>query len=169
MARSQISGRTVAWRIAAEYGMALKIGFIGVGLMGKGMVSRLLKAGHQVSVLAHRNRAPIEAVIALGAKEASDRAALAKEAQAIFICVDSAETVETIVGALLPHLERGQIIVDATTSRPEVSRRIAEKLGRVGVYFADAPMTGGPEQVQSGEAGALVGAEAKVFRRIAPV
>jgi 3-hydroxyisobutyrate dehydrogenase-like beta-hydroxyacid dehydrogenase len=147
----------------------VKIGFIGVGLMGQGMVMRLLKAGHDVTVLAHRKRAPIEAVLAQGAQEARELEAIAKKAQIIFICVDSAETVEKVVTLLLPHVKRGQIIVDATTSRPEVSQRLAHELDLRGTAFADAPMTGGTEQVRAGEAGALVGAEPKVFQTIQPL
>jgi 3-hydroxyisobutyrate dehydrogenase-like beta-hydroxyacid dehydrogenase len=147
----------------------VRIGFIGVGLMGQGMVMRLLSSGHEVMVLGHRNRAPIEAVLGLGAGEATDAAMLAKDARIIFICVDRAETVEKIVASLLPHVQHSQIVIDATTSRPEVSRKLADDLARRGVSFADAPMTGGPEQVRSGEAGALVGAEAHIFQIVAPV
>lgn len=147
----------------------VKIGFVGVGLMGQGMVMRLLAAGHEVTVLAHRNRGPIETVVAQGAQEATEPKALAQDAQIIFICVDGAETVEKIVTSLLPHVKRGQIIVDATTSRPEVSQRLADELDLRGAAFADAPMTGGPEQIRSGEAGALVGAELRVFEIVQPV
>ena len=147
----------------------MKIGFIGVGLMGQGMVMRLIEAGHEVTVLAHRNRAPIEAALAKGAQEAGELEAIARKAQIIFICVNSAETVEKVVTLLLPHVKRGQIIVDATTSLPEVSQRLAHELDLRGAAFADAPMTGGPEQVRSGEAGALVGAETQIFETIQPL
>jgi 3-hydroxyisobutyrate dehydrogenase-like beta-hydroxyacid dehydrogenase len=147
----------------------MKIGFIGVGLMGEGMVINLMRAGHQVKVLAHRNRAPIEAVVAKGASEAADVADLAREAAVIMLCVDKAETVSQIMQALAPHLAAGQIIIDGTTSTPETSRRLAAELARRGVAFADAPLTGGPEQVKRAEAGALVGAAPEVFEIIRPV
>jgi 3-hydroxyisobutyrate dehydrogenase-like beta-hydroxyacid dehydrogenase len=150
-------------------GGTVRIGFIGVGLMGQGMVMRLLKGGHDVAVVAHRNRAPIEAVLKQGAQEASSLRALAEHAELIFVCVNNAETVERIVGSMLPHLRQGQIVIDGTTSRPETSKKLAAALAARGVAFADAPMTGGPEQVKSGEAGALVGAEPQIFQRIAPV
>jgi len=153
----------------SERDAKVKIGFIGVGLMGQGMVMRLLGAGHEVTVLAHRNRAPIEAVRAQGAEEAGELKTIAEKAQIIFICVDSAETVEEIVTSLLPHAKRGQIIVDATTSRPEVSQRLANELDLRCTAFADAPMTGGPEQVRNGEAGALVGATPQIFEIVGPV
>jgi 3-hydroxyisobutyrate dehydrogenase-like beta-hydroxyacid dehydrogenase len=147
----------------------MRIGFIGVGLMGRGMVINLIKAGHELSVLAHRNRAPIEEVVSLGAREAKDPADLVKGAAIVMICVSTAEAVEALVLSLMPHLETGQIVIDTSTSAPEVSRRLAAELASRNAAFADAPMTGGPEQVLAREAGALVGADVGTFRTIEPV
>jgi 3-hydroxyisobutyrate dehydrogenase-like beta-hydroxyacid dehydrogenase len=147
----------------------MRIGFIGVGLMGRGMVINLIKAGHELSVLAHRNRVPIEEAVSLGAREAKSPADLVKGAAIIMICVSTAEAVEALVLSLMPHLETGQIVIDTSTSTPEVSRRLAAELVSRSVAFADAPMTGGPEQVLAREAGALVGADAGTFRIIEPV
>jgi 3-hydroxyisobutyrate dehydrogenase-like beta-hydroxyacid dehydrogenase len=99
----------------------MQIGFIGVGLMGQGMVTRLLKAGHQVRVMAHRNRAPIEAVKAQGASEAGDVAELAQGAGAVILCVNDAETVARLIDTLKPHLGAGQIVIDTTTSDPRLT------------------------------------------------
>jgi 3-hydroxyisobutyrate dehydrogenase-like beta-hydroxyacid dehydrogenase len=147
----------------------MQIGFIGVGLMGQGMVTRLLKGGHGVRVMAHRNRAPVEAVKALGASEARDIAELARGAGAIMLCVNNAETVTGLVNSLKPHLSEGQIVIDTTTSQPRVTEALARDLARQKVRLADAPMTGGPEQVAAGEAGALVGAEGELFSAIEPL
>ena len=147
----------------------MRIGFIGVGLMGQGMVVNLMKAGHELTVLAHRNRAPIDEVVSRGAQEARDLGELARDAAIILICVSTAEAVERLVGSLSAHLEEGQIVIDATTSTPQVSRRLAAELARRNIRFADAPMTGGPEQVVAGEAGALVGADDATFQIIEPV
>lgn len=147
----------------------MRIGFIGVGLMGHGMVVNLMKAGHELTVLAHRNRAPIDEVVSRGAQEARDLGELARDAAIILICVSTAEAVETLVRSLSAHLEEGQIVIDATTSTPQVSRRLAAELARRNIRFADAPMTGGPEQVVAGEAGALVGADDATFQIIEPV
>jgi 3-hydroxyisobutyrate dehydrogenase-like beta-hydroxyacid dehydrogenase len=147
----------------------MQIGFIGVGLMGQGMVTRLLKGGHGVRVMAHRNRTPVEAVKALGASEARDIAELARGAGAIMLCVNDAETVTGLVNSLKPHLREGQIVIDTTTSQPRVTEALARDLARQKVRLADAPMTGGPEQVAAGEAGALVGAEGELFSEIEPI
>jgi 3-hydroxyisobutyrate dehydrogenase-like beta-hydroxyacid dehydrogenase len=148
---------------------SMQIGFIGIGLMGQGMVINLMKAGHELTVLAHRKRAPIDDVVSRGAKEAKNYAELARGAEIIIICVSTAETVEELIGLLGPHLEGGQIIIDATTSTPNVTRKLAADLALRQVAFADAPMTGGPEQVLAGEAGALVGADSATFQVIEPV
>jgi 3-hydroxyisobutyrate dehydrogenase-like beta-hydroxyacid dehydrogenase len=147
----------------------MQIGFIGVGLMGQGMVTRLLSRGHGVRVMAHRNRAPVEAVKALGASEARDIAELARGAGAVMLCVNDAETVSGLVNSLKPHLREGQIVIDTTTSQPLVTEALARDLARQKVRLADAPMTGGPEQVAVGEAGALVGAERELFSAIEPL
>jgi 3-hydroxyisobutyrate dehydrogenase-like beta-hydroxyacid dehydrogenase len=133
------------------------------------MVINLMKAGHELTVLAHRKRAPIDDVVSRGAKEAKDFAELAQGAEIIMICVSTAETVEELVGSLMPYFEAGQIVIDATTSTPDVSRKLAAELALRHVAFADAPMTGGPEQVASAKAGALVGADPEIFSRIEPV
>jgi 3-hydroxyisobutyrate dehydrogenase-like beta-hydroxyacid dehydrogenase len=147
----------------------MQIGFIGVGLMGQGMVSHLLRAGHGVRVMAHRNRAPVEAVKAEGASEARHVAGLAEEAEIIMLCVNDAETVAALINSLKPHLKAGQIVIDTTTSDPRVTEELARDLARQKVALADAPMTGGPEQVVAGEAGALVGAEADILPVIEPL
>jgi 3-hydroxyisobutyrate dehydrogenase-like beta-hydroxyacid dehydrogenase len=147
----------------------MQIGFIGVGLMGQGMVTRLLKAGHEVRVMAHRNRAPVEAAKTQGASEAREAGALVQGAGVVMLCVNTAETVAELISTLKPHLRAGQLVIDTTTSAPRVTEELAKDLARQKVGLADAPMTGGPEQVLAGEAGALVGAEAEVFPVIEPL
>src|SRR5687768_708596 len=117
----------------------MQIGFIGVGLMGQGMVSHLLRAGHGVRVMAHRNRAPVEAVKAEGASEARHVAGLAEEAEIIMLCVNDAETVAALINSLKPHLKAGQIVIDTTTSDPRVTEELARDLARQKVALADAP------------------------------
>src|SRR6185436_14995819 len=106
---------------------------------------------------------------AQGASEARDIAELAQGAGAVMLCVNDAETVAGLINTLKPHLRAGQIVIDTTTSDPRVSEVLAKDLARQKVGFADAPMTGGPEQAAAGEAGALVGAEGEVFSAIEPL
>lgn len=147
----------------------MQIGFVGAGLMGHGMVVNLLKAGNEVTVIAHRNLAPIEDLVRRGARKVADLGELAKQADLIMICVSNSNVVQDVIESLKPHLRAGQIILDMGTSDPAVNRRLAAELGAQGVAFAEAPVMGGPAQAADGELGALVGAEPETLERIRPV
>jgi len=146
-----------------------RIGFIGAGVMGHGMASRLLAAGYPVAVIAHRNRRPIEDLVARGAREADDYAQLAGGSEVIILCVTSSEVVAQVIERLQPALRPGTLIVDMGTSSPESSRRLHARLKEAGVLFLEAPVTGGVKQAAAGELGALVGAEPEVFATARPM
>lgn len=147
----------------------MNIAFAGVGLMGEGMVRHLLKHGHAVRVIAHRNRAPVDRLVKDGASEAKTLAELAKGAEAIMLCLSTGKVVEETVAALSPHLKPGQLVIDTGTSGPETARKLAHDLLPRGIAFADAPMTGGPEQIAKAAAGVLCGADEETFARIKPI
>lgn len=147
----------------------MQIGIIGAGMMGQGMASNLLKHGHGVHVLAHRNRAPVEALVAEGASEARDLPDLARDCALIILCVSSADVVRDTVAKLRPHLRAGQMLVDCGTTDPETTRHLARELSHMGVSYADAPLTGGPEQAAKAELGVLVGADEATFAKLLPV
>ena len=81
----------------------MHVGLIGAGMMGHGMAANLLKHGHQVTVIAHRNRAPVEDLVANGAREAKTLAELAR-AQVILLCVTTSKVVDDTIRQLKPHL-----------------------------------------------------------------
>jgi 3-hydroxyisobutyrate dehydrogenase-like beta-hydroxyacid dehydrogenase len=143
-----------------------RIGFIGAGLMGRGMALHLLRAGYPLSVYVHRNREGIDELVAHGARETHDLRALAEACDAVVMCVSNADTVHAVVDGLLPGLRRGQLVIDATTSRPKISRQVAELLGEKGVRYADAPVTGGPNESAAGRLGSLVGCDDADFERV---
>ena len=139
------------------------IGFIGAGLMGSGMAERLLAAGHPVNILAHRSRFNVDRLIGLGALEAASARELAEVSDVLFTCVPNAKVVEEIAENLEPHLKDGHIWIDATTSRPRTSEELSVRLSAMGVTFADAPVTGGPDQASEGTLASLVGCKDKQF------
>ena len=147
----------------------MRIGFIGAGLMGHGMALNLLKGGHQVSVIAHRNRAPIEDLLSKGASEAKDLKAIAQNSDFIFLCLSSSKIVEETISTLRPYLRNSQIVIDTGTSEPETTRRLASELAGLGVGYADAPMTGGPEQAANAEIGILCGSSPEIYAEIRPL
>lgn len=146
-----------------------KIGFIGVGLMGHGMAKNILSGGYSLTVVAHRNRTPVDDLVSLGAVEAADLAALAAGTDIIHICAPGSPQVEGIVESLMPHLSDGSVIVDCSTSDPTSTEKLAGMLEERGCFLADAPLGGTPVQAESGELGTMVGASEEVFARVKPV
>ncbi len=147
----------------------MRIGFIGLGLMGHGMALNLLKSGHDVSVMAHRNRAPVDDLVTRGAVETPNLGRLAESSDYIMLCLSSSRIVEEIISGLKPRLRAGQIIIDTGTSEPESTRRLAGELQPLLVDFVDAPLTGGPEQAVNAELGVLCGASPATFNAIKPI
>lgn len=147
----------------------MQIGLAGAGLMGHGLGRNILKAGHGLAVLAHRRREAVEDLIAHGAREVADVAGLSAGVDIVLLCLPGSREVEAMVEKLAPVMRPGQIIVDASTSDPASSVKLAKWLEGFGIGFADAPMAGGPEQAMAGETGVLAGASAEVFEKLRPM
>tara|TARA_R110002020_G_scaffold207296_3_gene412761 strand:- start:6467 stop:7381 length:915 start_codon:yes stop_codon:yes gene_type:complete len=145
------------------------IGFVGVGLMGHGMAKNLVEKGFPLTVMAHRNRAPVEDLVARGATEAQSLEAMAGACSIIFLCLTGSPEVSAAVAALKPGLKRGSVIIDCSTSDPTVTERLAGELADLGVDFADAPLSRTPKEAWEGKLDCMVGASDAVFARIEPV
>lgn len=145
------------------------VGFVGVGLMGQGMAKNILLAGYPVSVIAHRNRGPVDALVGQGATEAATLAELAAQSSVIHICAPGSPQVEAIVTEMMPHMQAGAVVVDCSTSDPTSTQRLAALLEAQGCHMADAPLGGTPVQAEAGELATMVGASDDVFARIKPV
>ncbi|MDX1374660.1 MAG: NAD(P)-dependent oxidoreductase [Burkholderiales bacterium] len=145
------------------------IGFVGAGMMGHGICANLLAAGHPLTVTAHRARSRIEDLVGRGAREAATLEALAERAEVLMLCVNRADTVREIVGGPGAKLRTGALVIDTTTSLPEVSRGLAAALAPRGIDFVDAPLIGGPAQAAEGRLGSLVGATPGALARARPI
>lgn len=149
--------------------MVERIGFVGVGLMGHGMAANILKGGYPVTVIAHRNRAPVEDLVARGAAEAGSLADLAGASDVVFVCAPGSPQVEAIVADLAPALAAGSVIVDCSTADPVSTEALAARLAGQGIAMADAPLGGTPVQAEAGELSTMVGADPDTFPRIEPI
>jgi hypothetical protein len=152
--------------------MAKTVGFIGVGLMGHGMAKNLVEKGFPLTVLGHRNRAPVEDLVKRGAKEAKDLAGLVQSADVVILCVTGSPQVEDLVyrkGGILESARGGQIVVDTSTSQPGSTLRIAADFKAKGVRFVDSPLTRTPIEAEQGRLNSMVGADAATFEEIKPV
>jgi 3-hydroxyisobutyrate dehydrogenase-like beta-hydroxyacid dehydrogenase len=141
------------------------IGFIGVGIMGEPMAGHLLDAGYPVTITANRNRAPIEALCAKGAIEATSLRAAVENSDVIILCLPNSDVVARMMGEIEDHLRDGMMLIDCGTSRPQDSAALADRLSMRGVAFVESPVTGGRPQALEASNGALVGcAEADFIR-----
>jgi 3-hydroxyisobutyrate dehydrogenase-like beta-hydroxyacid dehydrogenase len=114
----------------------------------------------------HNNREGIDELITQGARETHDLRELAENSDAVVMCVSNANTVRAVVDGLLPGLRRDQLVIDATTSNPKVTRQIATVLEEKGVHYADVPITGGPNESAAGRLASLVGCNDEDFERV---
>jgi 3-hydroxyisobutyrate dehydrogenase-like beta-hydroxyacid dehydrogenase len=150
-------------------GIAEKLGFVGVGMMGHGMAKNLVEKGFALTTIAHRNRAPVDDLVARGATEAGSLAELASGSTIIFICLTDSSRVEAAVAGLKPGLKSGTIIIDCSTANPNSTERLAAELAPLGVGYVDAPLGGTPANAEAGTLQAMVGASDADFARVEPV
>jgi 3-hydroxyisobutyrate dehydrogenase-like beta-hydroxyacid dehydrogenase len=147
-----------------------RIGFIGLGLMGHGMAKNLLKKGHALSFLVHRNRANLADLLDLGGKEVSNPRDLISGSDCCILCVTGTPQVEAnVYGGLLDGARNGQIVVDCSTSMPESTDRIRADFDRKGVRFVDAPLARTPQHAEQGKLNCMVGADDQTFAEVKPI
>ena len=152
--------------------MKPKIGFVGLGMMGHGIAANILENGYPLMGMVHRNRAPMDDLIAKGASEASSMAELVDANDMVFFCVTGAREVEALVyrkDGLLQKARPGLVLVDCTTSTPALSKRIAEDLLKRQAHYVDAPVTRAPKDAEAGRLNSLVGAEKDIFESVRPI
>ncbi len=145
------------------------VGFVGIGLMGQGMAANIVAKGYPLTVVAHRNRAPVDDLVGRGAIEAASLTDLARNCSVIFLCLTGAPEVVAVVNALKPGLQKGAVIVDCSTSDPTISLTLAADLAAMGVDYADAPLSRTPKEAWAGTLDCMVGATDAVFARVQPV
>ena len=149
---------------------AQRIGFIGLGLMGHGMAKNLLKKGHPLSFIVHRNRSNLADLLDLGGKEVSSLQDLMTASDVVVLCVTGTPQVEAnVYGGLLENSRSGQIVIDCSTSMPESTDRIRADFEKKGVRFVDAPLARTPLQAEDGKLNCMVGADAATFAQVKPV
>jgi 3-hydroxyisobutyrate dehydrogenase len=137
----------------------MKVAFIGLGVMGFPMAGHLAGAGHSVSVY---NRSPAKSAAWAMAHEghaADSVASAAASAEVVAICVGNDDDVRGVVAACLPVLERGAVIVDHTTTSAKVARELETQASAAGVYFLDAPVSGGEAGAKAGQLAIMVGGD----------
>ena len=146
-----------------------KIGFIGAGIMGQGMVQNLLDAGHEVNIIAHRNRRPIEELVALGAKEMMSLSDMASCCNIFILCLPSSQAVMSVCDVLFPLVLPKTIIIDCTTNQLFTVKELAKQAKFAQLKYVEAPLTGGQQQSKDAMLGAIVGCDIDDFAMVSNV
>ncbi len=151
--------------------MTDRVGFIGLGNMGRPMASNLVRKGARVTV--HDvNPAPVSALAQLGATAAGSLADVARASDIVFTMLPTTAVVEAVIegpDGVLAHLPRGGVVVEMSTIDPLVTDRLAEGAAARGLAFADAPVGRLASHAERGESLFMVGAADDVFARITPL
>ncbi|HEY1297688.1 MAG TPA: NAD(P)-dependent oxidoreductase [Chloroflexota bacterium] len=149
----------------------MRIGFIGLGMMGHHMVANLQKAGHELVVYDVRREAGEEA-LGRGARWAETPADAARQSEIVMTSLPGPKEVEQVAlgdNGVLAGAARGTIYVDVSTSSPTLIRRIHQVMGEHGVRVADAPVSGGVTGAEDASLQIMVGCDADLFEQIQPV
>ena len=149
----------------------LKIGYIGLGLMGKSMARNILKAGFPV-VVHNRSQAAVDELATEGATAASSPSEVASQVDVVFTNLPDTPDVELVTfgeNGIIAGAHDGLIFVDNSTIKPGAARTIATKLAEKGVQSLDAPVSGGDIGAKNGTLTIMVGGEASALEKVMPV
>jgi 3-hydroxyisobutyrate dehydrogenase len=147
----------------------MKLGYIGIGLMGKPMVLRLLAAGHEVTVW-NRSRDKLQAVLEKGAKAADSPAAVANASEIVMMCVTDQRAAEEVLFGLNGIAQgSAKLIVDFSSIAPASARDFFDRLKSRNIFLVDAPVSGGVPGAEKGTLAIMAGGRAEDIERARPV
>jgi 3-hydroxyisobutyrate dehydrogenase-like beta-hydroxyacid dehydrogenase len=147
--------------------MKERIGFIGLGLMGTGMATNLVRKGWPLTVMAHRKREGVEALLKLGASEAATPKAVAEASDIVVLCVTGSPQVEALINGPdgLAAAGKPLMIIDCSTSNPASTVKLADELAAKGIVLVDAPMGRTPKDAMEGTLDIMAGGMETDFAR----
>lgn len=146
----------------------MRVGFVGLGAMGRPMAQHLARAGHELFVWARRP----ESVGDLPATFCATPAELGRCCEVVFTVITSSADVESVAlgqAGLIEGMAAGTVLVDCSTIAPEAARQIALKLGEKGIHLLDAPVSGGEQGAIDATLAIMVGGDAAVLERVRPL
>jgi 2-hydroxy-3-oxopropionate reductase len=147
----------------------MKIGFIGLGIMGKPMAGHLIAAGHEAFL---HSRSGVPAELAGKGKSCADPKEVAKLAEVLFIMVPDTPDVERVLFAedgVAAGLTKGKIVVDMSSISPIETKRFAERINALGCEYLDAPVSGGEVGAKAASLTIMVGGDEDTFAKVKPL
>lgn len=148
------------------------IGLVGVGLMGHGIASNIVKHGHPLSVLEHPGNQPLDTLKAAGVKTFATASELAAAVDVVILCVTGTPQVEAVLlgdTGVVKGMRPGTVVIDCSTALPDSTERLAKIVAEAGGRFMDAAMTRTPKEAAEGRLNLLVGGDAELFRDCRPL
>lgn len=149
----------------------MKIGFVGTGVMGTGIINNLLAANYEVTVY-NRTREKADQIIANGAHWAATPGEVARTADMTFTMVGYPKDVEAVwtgPDGLFSGTKPGDVLIDMTTSTPQLAEKLADMGHALGVAVLDAPVSGGDVGAKQGTLSIMVGGELSAYERVLPI
>ena len=149
-----------------------KIGMIGIGLMGHGIATNIVKHGYPLRVLEHAGNQPLDALKAPGVTPSQTPKDLAAQSDVIILCVTGTPQVEAVLlgdEGVLKGMKPGTIIIDCSTAVPSSTEKVAQAVIAAGGFFLDSPMTRTPKEAAEGKLNLLVGGDAALFEQCKPI
>jgi len=148
-------------------GIIMKLGFIGLGIMGKPMSKNLIKAGHEL-VVCDVNQSAVSELVALGAKAAANGAEVARECDVIITMLPNSPHVRSVAlgeNGISDTAKPGTVVIDMSSIDPVESRSIGAELAKKGIELMDAPVSGGEPKAIDGTLSIMVGGKKETFDR----
>ncbi|MBQ8980905.1 MAG: NAD(P)-dependent oxidoreductase, partial [Eubacterium sp.] len=147
----------------------MKIGFIGLGIMGESMCENIVKKHSDTVYCSDLNKEQVKKLESLGATGCDSNIDVAKNADVIITMVPKSEHVKAVYTELLPYIDSTKICIDMSTIDPSVSVECANMIKAKGAQFADAPVVKSKPAAIAGELGILVGCDESLYETIKPI
>src|SRR5271169_5484336 len=147
-----------------------KIGFVGLGVMGRPMAGHLLEGGHQLFI--HTRREPPKELIDTGAVACANGKEVGEKAEVIIIMVPDTPDVETVLfgaGGVAEGLSKGKTVVDMSSISPIATKEFAKKINALGCDYLDAPVSGGEVGAKAASLTIMVGGPESAFEKVKPI
>lgn len=148
----------------------VQIGFVGLGIMGRGMARNLLDKGFDVTVW-NRTASKMDEFIADGATAVESPKAIAESCEIIMICVSDTPDVEAVVygdEGILAGISEGKLVIDHSTISPHTTLELAQAINEKDAFWLDAPISGGSEGAEKGTLSIMIGGDAEQFEYAKP-
>ncbi len=150
----------------------MKLGFIGVGVMGRGIVRNLMRGGHELILYNRSENAEVKQLLAEGARRADSPRSVAQQADVVFTMVGFPKDVEEVYcgpEGVFAGAAPGLVAVDLTTSSPALAKKLAELGEKQGVSVLDAPVSGGDIGAREARLSVMVGGKEAIFEKLQPL